>query len=1124
MANKIDNSKLLPSSKSSAIVPYQKPNISGKRVVFTSNIKPIKLERKSSAIVKQSTDENLNEIGGKLVKIEKFLGSELTVYRRQQESKRKEEEQQDFQKAEEKLEEKKPKGFKFPKFPQLPKIDFFERIKRFIFFTALGRFLPAILDFAPKLEGIVKTIGTVYGFAENLFGKLLDGFTSLVKFGGDLKDKTIGFFAQAGLKPGEKFQDKFDNLEKQFNKFVDASIVAGLLGLDIGLAAVDEWKKWKGTPEPRKGGKPITPRGKVDVTEGQGGKKGLGKKVTVSEGRGGEKGLGAKVALDVEKEAGKKPKFFQKLTGPLAKLKAPLGKLLGAAALGAGAAFSEYDARQRFASGDNVGGWMARISSILSGFAGISAIAGLLSVETVIGAPLAAVLAGVAGIAEIASIVIDVALFVKDIIPIIGPMMGPVFGFAFDKIKGFFGFSRGGRIIRGYQKGGTTGGKLTKAPPKRTINVPRRKKPLKIRPQKTQPGKDVGGENKIKKLYPDTDPKKLNVSQWMEGDFAGTYKDYIKSFGKDGDKKPNPFKALTDTSKALKPVNLIGGILGAGVDLALGQKPDKKVFTEFFNGIGYFADNMMSQQLNRSVSSISKELSSFASGGTVPASRELKQTGDNLNFGETLAKVLGPIIDQSFNEALQSIRREVNKKPPKEEGAGAGGDLGGPGLEGGGGEYTGKAADIPPEGKALLDAIAGAEARDYNIVVGGGTFSSYADHPRQFNRSAGSDAAGRYQFLSTTWDKYKPGKAFTPENQDIAAWRLAIAVYGEGESGLIRDLKKDPMRVAEKLRGTWPSLPGGSQENAQTKGFLRRYNDSVKRYTQGTGSSSALAEAAKNLRGMSTISGPSGGRNACVWAVNQVFKKAGITPPWGNSDYVPTAENSMINSGYTRIKRGEQKPGDLYIVKGQEHIGIVLQNGNILSNSSSGAKFSWEASLSSYESYYGGQGKFYRMPVSTNTKTSTPTISKIIPYSESVKTLQNRIINMKFGDAPIAIPNVGKVIIKKNQYGTIIKEYRDVKGKLIDSDNFFKLYESRGKQGVQSVQSGGLISPSKPNRPIPNSFASYENYGQGPIIAIQPIIIEKTTPTYSPGTPSIIAFPVPVGVNNIKDALSFSRG
>jgi len=63
----------------------------------------------------------------------------------------------------------------------------------------------------------------------------------------------------------------------------------------------------------------------------------------------------------------------------------------------------------------------------------------------------------------------------------------------------------------------------------------------------------------------------------------------------------------------------------------------------------------------------------------------------------------------------------------------------------------------------------------------------------------------------------------------------------------------------------------------------------------------------------------------------------------------------------------------LYICHGQAHIGIVLRNGNIISNSTSGAKFSWEAPLKEYQNYYGGPGKFYRMPGMQVSRTSSTT-------------------------------------------------------------------------------------------------------------------------------------------------------
>ena len=156
---------------------------------------------------------------------------------------------------------------------------------------------------------------------------------------------------------------------------------------------------------------------------------------------------------------------------------------------------------------------------------------------------------------------------------------------------------------------------------------------------------------------------------------------------------------------------------------------------------------------------------------------------------------------------------------------------------------------------------------------------------------------------------------------------------------------------------------------AKLEAKYKNYSPQAAQIAQGVtpGGSTSLAKAAQALKGMSSANaaGTSGGRNGCVWAVNQVFKQAGMRPPWGDSLYVPTAESQMIKAVYIRVKNGQQQPGDLYIVNGQYHIGVVLPNGNIISNSSSQAKFTWEASLAQYESEYKGVGKFYRVPGNT---------------------------------------------------------------------------------------------------------------------------------------------------------------
>lgn len=227
-------------------------------------------------------------------------------------------------------------------------------------------------------------------------------------------------------------------------------------------------------------------------------------------------------------------------------------------------------------------------------------------------------------------------------------------------------------------------------------------------------------------------------------------------------------------------------------------------------------------------------------GGTAMGRKTIEKANAFGVFKRNVEDQISDQKDQKKNynlmEELLKKFKELQKLRGKEKSDDGGGGGGGGGAPGG--QFTGSAADIPPEGKALLDAIAGAEAGGYNARYPSKTFNNgYKDHPRIPEPTPDgrtSDAAGRYQFLSSTWDQYKPAKAFTPENQDVAAWKLATAVYGYGESGIVKDLQKDPMKVADKLKGTWPSLPGGSQTNTHTSGFLSRYKVALKKYKELT--------------------------------------------------------------------------------------------------------------------------------------------------------------------------------------------------------------------------------------------------------------------------------------------------
>jgi muramidase (phage lysozyme) len=160
-------------------------------------------------------------------------------------------------------------------------------------------------------------------------------------------------------------------------------------------------------------------------------------------------------------------------------------------------------------------------------------------------------------------------------------------------------------------------------------------------------------------------------------------------------------------------------------------------------------------------------------------------------------------------------------------------------------------ADINQYQRALLETISGPEsAGKYNVMYSPGAlryFSDFKDHPRSPatiakgpNAGRFSDAAGKYQFLSTTWDKYKKQLGlpdFSPGSQDKAAWALAIDDYKQ-RSGrdLLQDLQSgDPNLIAsvgKNLAGTWTSLPGGIEQGIGSNAFVNAFNRNLGPRTQ----------------------------------------------------------------------------------------------------------------------------------------------------------------------------------------------------------------------------------------------------------------------------------------------------
>lgn len=100
--------------------------------------------------------------------------------------------------------------------------------------------------------------------------------------------------------------------------------------------------------------------------------------------------------------------------------------------------------------------------------------------------------------------------------------------------------------------------------------------------------------------------------------------------------------------------------------------------------------------------------------------------------------------------------------------------------------------------------------RGYNTQFTGRQFEDLSQHPRQINSSNGlsSDAAGAYQFLSTTWDRAKNAlnlPDFSASSQEQAGRWLANQRGVDPDA--VYQTKEEFKAAMDKLAPEWASLP-----------------------------------------------------------------------------------------------------------------------------------------------------------------------------------------------------------------------------------------------------------------------------------------------------------------------------
>lgn len=153
------------------------------------------------------------------------------------------------------------------------------------------------------------------------------------------------------------------------------------------------------------------------------------------------------------------------------------------------------------------------------------------------------------------------------------------------------------------------------------------------------------------------------------------------------------------------------------------------------------------------------------------------------------------------------------------------------------------------EARALLNIISEFEGTSrgadngYRTNYGGSEFESYADHPRTPrtitsgpDQGGNSTAAGRYQFIGSTWDNMSRRLGltdFSPANQDRAAWQYAQDMYSQylRSKGMTGDLQTDLQNqgrwrmiaaaLGRPAGAGWASFPEGRQPARTMEQFIR---------------------------------------------------------------------------------------------------------------------------------------------------------------------------------------------------------------------------------------------------------------------------------------------------------------
>jgi hypothetical protein len=652
----INSKKLLPSSNKKKTPKLRAENflVPIKNTQYKDTA-PVSSPEKNKSNVRGSIKKDLIIIKEKVISIEDILKKSVSIQNKNLINKSKDLENQRRRSKEGKLEKKEKPDTNGMR---LPSANFggLSWIQNFIEYTVLGFVVHRLFKYLPQLIDLGKKLTPVITFVDSFIGGMANKLITFIELGYNAYDSISGLSKTIG---GENGQKAFDDFSGKLNTFINLAIIAGMStmgGTDFGSGKNGKGKTPKGSkpsggtslPQNEKLRKYLD-RGKEAKTIERkfgnsaaqyyeelrnGGKnsaqafkevkrkfqpKGLFNKQTVSglagEGRTagtvGRRGIGRSVdrlAIKTFGKGGAKIAGKIPIVGPL--IDFGIRTLVFKEPLGKAAAGAVGAG-----VGQALGAW---IGGSIGGIAG--------SVVPIIGN----ILAGTAGAA---------------IGGLLGGLIGDQIGVSlYETIVGSTSENvesraQGGQVSRG---GKSFGGPIGRSAPVKRTKI--KQQQIKVGPAK--PGNDIGGESQITRIFNDEDPNK---------------KDQVSSL-----------RSLKTTSNILKSGNnFLGQFMGVGVDLAMGQRPDKSLYSQFGNAFGAIVQQLIENNTQMTVNDVANSILGMANGGIVPPNSPTRGGDFGNKIGQAVASMFGTLIENQATLIINSLRIESLKKPL------SGGDAGG---------------------------------------------------------------------------------------------------------------------------------------------------------------------------------------------------------------------------------------------------------------------------------------------------------------------------------------------------------------------------------------------------------------------------------------------------------------